>query len=440
MRPQLALIAALTLAAMNAQTVDRTKPPETPPLPAFKLPAAAETRLPNGLAVVIVEDNRFPLVTVRLAFEAGSRFDPAELRGLSEGVASLITEGTRRRTSRQIAEEAASIGGSVAASSSADSLILAGSALAENTPKLLDLIADVARNATFPADEVQLHKENRKQRLLEQRSQPDFLAQEKLTDVVFGANSYSYTSPTLESIDKLDIPALTKFRDAYLVPNNAVLIVLGKLPPRAQLNKLLTERFGDWKQGQVPKLETAPIPAPKKSITLVDRPGSVQANVQIGHLGVTRAHSDYYAMVAGNTILGGGASSRLFNDIREKQGFAYNVYSHQMPMKDAALFAAGMQVRNDVVAPALTSLIGENDGPPARLSGEVHDAHPLRRARPDSGRGPEIYDARRIRDRRRGRRLEDRPRAGEVRQGRSSPAEVAREERAAWPRLSPRQP
>src|SRR5262249_48226247 len=196
-------------------------------LPAYHLPPMHETKLSNGLSIVLLEDARFPLITLRLAFSAGSRFDPAELRGLSEATASLLTDGTKTRTSRQIAEEAASMGGEIAASSSPDSLIIAASSLSEHAKDLLALLSDVVRNPTFPADEVNLFKENRKQRLAEQSSQPEYLAQEKLSEVLFGAHPYGHTNPTAESIDKLDIPSLAKFHDTYLAPNNAVLIALG---------------------------------------------------------------------------------------------------------------------------------------------------------------------------------------------------------------------
>jgi len=364
MRRELALAAVFPAAAilLAAQTIDRTKPPQTPPLPAFHLPAVYETKLPNGLAVVLLEDPRFPLVTVRLAFNAGSRFDPTDLRGLSEATGSLLTEGTKRRTSRQIAEEATSIGGAIGAQHSPDTMMIAASSLSEHAGELLDLVADVARNASFPAGEVTLYKTNRKQRLLEQRSQSAFLAQEKFDEIIFGANPYGHTNPTPESIEKLEIPALAKFRDTYLVPNNGVLIVLGKLPARANLMKMLQERFGDWQQRPVPATASTPIPAPQKSVTLVDRPGSVQADVHIGHLAVTRTSPDYFPLVVASTILGGGTSSRLFNGIREKQGFAYSVYSHQIPLKDAGVFSAVMQVRNDVVGPAITSMVSELNG------------------------------------------------------------------------------
>src|SRR6185312_16727500 len=88
--------------ALCAQTVDRTKPPETPAIPSYKLPPISASKLPNGLDVVLIEDARFPLVTARLNFPAGSKFDPKDLPGLSEAVASMLIEGTKSRTSRQI--------------------------------------------------------------------------------------------------------------------------------------------------------------------------------------------------------------------------------------------------------------------------------------------------------------------------------------------------
>jgi zinc protease len=362
MRRKPGIAAVLFVVSVNflaSQTIDRTKPPQTPPLPAFHLPAVYETKLPNGLAVLLLEDGRFPLVTVRLAFNAGSRSDSPDLRGLSEATGSLLTEGTKRRTSRQIAEEATSIGGSVGVQNSPDTLMIAAASLSEHAAELLDLVADVARNANFPEGEVKLYKENRKQRLLEQRSQSSFLAQEKFDKVIFGENPYGLSSPTPESIDKLEIPALVRFRDTYLVPNNGVLIVLGKIPARADLMKLLQQRFGDWKQGPVAASPMPPIPAPRKTVTLVDRPGSVQADVLIGHLGIPRTSPDYYSLVVASTILGGGTSSRLFNGIREKHGYAYSVHSHHTPMKDAGVFGAAMQVRNEVVEPAITMMLSE---------------------------------------------------------------------------------
>lgn len=125
-------LAALTL---TAQTIDRTKPPQSPPIPGYKLPPVSETKLANGLTVVLVEDSRFPLATVRLNFQAGSKFDPKDSPGLAEATASLLTEGTKTRSARQISEETDSLGGSLTATAGPDSLTVSGSSLAENLPQ-----------------------------------------------------------------------------------------------------------------------------------------------------------------------------------------------------------------------------------------------------------------------------------------------------------------
>jgi zinc protease len=339
--------------------IDRTKPPETPDLPPFKLPPVFETRLANGLPVLLVEDRRLPLVTARLGFEGGSKLDPADLAGLSESTGALLTEGTARRSAREIAEEVAAIGGALRAGSAPDALVLSGNALAENLPRLLELMADVARNATFPEDEVALRKQNRQQELLAQRSEAAFLAEEKFAQAVYSPHPYSRQEPTPESIDRLGRQALAGFRDRCLVPNNAVLVLLGALPPRGRTLEMIEARFGDWARAEAPAAPPAEFPEPRRTITLVHRPGSVEADIRIGRLGITRAHPDYFPLLVGNTILGGGASSRLFTNIREKQGFAYDAHSALQPLKDSGSFAVVTEVRNEVVRPAIEALLGE---------------------------------------------------------------------------------
>jgi len=361
---------------LMAQTIDRTKPPETPPIPAYKMPPIHETKLPNGLTVVLVEDPRFPLVTVRLSFQAGSKFDPKELPGLSGMVAGLLTQGTKTRSFRDIGEELASIGGSLDGHSSPDVLTVGGNVLAENLPKLLELLADVALNASFPENEVQLRKQNRKQALLAQHSQPAFLASEKFDELVFGDHPYRYIAPTMESIDRMDQKSMFEFHDSHLVPNNAVLVMLGKLPARNATLNLAREKFGSWKEGPAPAPPAKDFPASKKQIVLLDRPGSVQADIHIGRLAVTRTDPDYFPLFVGNAILGGGASSRLFNDVREEKGFAYDVHSELDRRKDAGVALAVTQVRNDVVGPAMDAVLGhlERIGNAPVTAAELTDA------------------------------------------------------------------
>jgi len=360
-RTRITLILLVTAMTLAAQKIDRTKPPETAALPPFKLPSLFEATLPNGLRVVLVEDKRFPLVTLRLAFEAGMKFDPKDLPGLSEAAGALLTEGTKTRGSRQIAEELADIGGALKAASGPDGLTIQGAALAENMSKLLDLAADISLNAAFPEDEVKMYKARRTQELLAEHADAGFWADDKIAAVVFGAHPYSHENPTLASIARLDRAILSQFRDTHLAPNNAVLILLGSLPAREETLGLIKARFGSWQKKGLATRPAPDFPAPSRSITLVDRPGSVQADVRMGRLAVDRTSPDYFPLAVANTILGGGASSRLFTNIREKQGFAYEAGSSMQARKNSGLFTTVTQVRNEVLEPALKAVTAELD-------------------------------------------------------------------------------
>jgi len=352
------MLAALPIAA---QTVDLTKPPVSKDPRPYKLPPVFETKLPNGLTVMLAEDSRFPLVTARLVFLAGNKRDPKEVPGLAASVAAMLMQGTSDRTYQQIAEDLDGLGGTLTTGTGADSLTVESSVLAENAGKMLALMADVSRNAVFPTNELTLHKQNRKQTLMVQHSQPAYLANEEYRRVLFGDTPYAHIGPTAESIDKIDQKALETFRDTYLVPNNAWLILVGKLPARDEILRTVTTQFGKWDQKKVPAYLAPKPPAPKRELVLIDRPGSVQADMRMGRLAATFNDPDYFPETVGGIIEGGGPNSRLFLDIREKRGFAYDVHTEVAPLADGGTFSAVTQVRNEVVADALQGILEHLD-------------------------------------------------------------------------------
>lgn len=346
---------------MKPQEQFRTQPP--PPLPprAIQIPKASETSLPNRLGVVLVKDARLPLVSYRLAFRTGDAHDPRELPGLADLLTGLITEGTQSLTSRQIAEEVGRMGATLSAGATADYSTVAASSLSAFSDNILELIADVTRNPSFPENEVELLRQNTKESLKQQRAQPTFLATEMLSRVIFGEHPYSVVAPTLESLEAVTREKIAEFHRSMFLPNNAVLVVAGDID-QDKLLKRIDDLFGDWEPGELPKDDfSSPPTRSSRTAYLVDRPGSAQSNIVIANLGITRTSPDYFPLLVMHTVLGANASSRLFMNLREDKGYTYGAYSSLDARRAAGTFRVSAEVRSVVTGDSLKEFFYELD-------------------------------------------------------------------------------
>jgi zinc protease len=344
---------------MNQQPNSLMQPP--PPLPVrnLKLPTAYETILPNGLAVVVVEDPRLPLVSYRLAFRTGDAHDPADLPALMDMLTGLLTEGTESRTSREIADEVARLGATLQAGANSDYTTVAASSLTVFCDQILELLADVALRPVFPPNEVELAKQNTKESLKQQRAQPSFLASEMVARVMFGDHPYHVTAPTPDSIDAITRERLVEFHRTTFIANNAVLFVAGDVK-QEQVLQQVENLFGSWQPGSVVSDDfPAPPSRSSRTIYLVDRPGSAQANIVISNSGITRTSPDYFPMLLMHTVLGANASSRLFMNLREDKGYTYGAYSSLDARRTAGTFRATAEVRTPVTGDSLKEFFYE---------------------------------------------------------------------------------
>jgi zinc protease len=337
----------------------RRRPPAPLPPRALNLPLPEETTLPNGLRVVVIEQRRLPLVSFRLAFRSGDSSDPSELPGLTDVMADMLVEGTESRTSRQVAEEVARYGATLAAGASSDYMTVSASSLSSYADVVLELLADVTLRPIFPEDELALAKANAQQNLIAQRAQPSFLASEAVASVLFGQHPYAVVAPTPESIEALSRDALVRHHRQLLVPNNAVLLVSGDVE-RAQLLEQVERLFGGWQPGEVSKPE---FPAPpgrnERTAYLVDRPGSAQTNILVANASIKRTDPDYFAVLVMHTILGGNASARLFMNLREEKGYTYGAYTQLDARRLAGSFRVTTEVRNEVTGASLKEIFYE---------------------------------------------------------------------------------
>lgn len=373
----------VTCAQTNApqgmkQTEDfrRQAPPPLAPKP-LNIPKPYETMLPNGLQVVVVEDPRLPLVSYRLAFRAGDVNDPPDVPGLMDMMTGLLNEGTATRTSKQIADEIARYGATLSAGSNADYATVAASALSMYRNEILDLMADVALNPTFPESEVKLAQQNALQALIQQRSQPAFLGGERMARVLFGQHPYGVISATPESINAMSHDKLLAFHRAMFTPNRAVLVVVGDVR-RDELMARVNNLFGKWAKGQ---MDARQFPAPpartERALYIVDRPGSAQSNIIIANPAINRTSTDYFPMLLMNVVLGANASSRLFMNLREQKGYTYGAYSELDARRLAGSFRETAEVRTPVTGVSLREFFYELD----RIRSEVVSEKEIRDAK-----------------------------------------------------------
>jgi zinc protease len=344
---------------MSQQETFRSQAPAPLLAHPIVIPTARETVLANGLTVVVVEDPRLPLVSYRLALRVGTSFDPVELPGLTDLLAGLLPEGTTSRNSREIADEVARIGASLSAGANSDYTIVAASALTQFSDHVLEMMAEIILEPSFPENEVELAKQNTKESLRQQRAQPSFLASEMVSRVMFGSHPYSVIAPTLESIDRCSRDEFVRFHRGNFLPNNSVFLVAGDVR-FDDIVQRLEQLFSTWNQGTPLAADFATPPVrTKRTAYLVDRPGSAQSNIVIANTGITRTNSDYFAMLLMHTVFGATASSRLFMNLREEKGYTYGAYSNLDARRSAGTFRSTAEVRTAVTGDSLKEFFFE---------------------------------------------------------------------------------
>jgi zinc protease len=347
----------------------RRQPPKSDAARPFNPPPVRKAKLENGLTLLLIEDHRSPIVTmlvgIPLAIEPTE--DLASLTNqiaIAEATAELITEGAGSRNAEQVAREVETLGGKLSTTANDDFAEVNVSVVAENADRMIDLVGDVLLRPTFPEEEVALYKRNRIQNVVVQRQDPSFLASEQFDRVVYGKHPYAISAPTPASIEQLDRNKLAEFHRSHFGVEKSVAVVVGDFEP-GKLERKLREVFSQRKE---PQKLAAPSRAPaelskesRRQVFLIDRPGSEQADFRIGTLAVRRSDPGYFPLLVANSILGAGTSSRLFLNIRERMGYAYDVYSSVGSLRFGGSFYGGAETRTEVTSRAINEMLAEFD-------------------------------------------------------------------------------
>jgi zinc protease len=328
----------------------------------LRLPVPASFTLANGLTVMLVEQHQLPIVSAHLVVLNGSDANPVDRPGLSSFTAQMLPEGTQRRTSIQIADDAAQIGASLRTLGISDDSVVAIRTLTPNADAALDLLSDVTLNPKFEPAEIERVRKRRGTDILQIQDDPAQLVIGVLLKTVYGAgHPYGYREEgTLKANRLISRDDLVKMWRLGYRPGNSALVLTGDLTAN-QARVLAEKYFGDWRgaatRHEPPKVDVKTA----RGIYIVDKPGALQTFLLVGSLGVPRSTLDYVPLEVMNNILGGLYSSRINSNLREEHGYSYVGFSLFLYRRGPGLFVAGGGIRTDATAPAVQELFKELD-------------------------------------------------------------------------------
>ncbi|OGW17173.1 MAG: hypothetical protein A2X56_07955 [Nitrospirae bacterium GWC2_57_13] len=316
--------------------------------------------LDNGMVLLLAEKRDLPVVTVSMAIKAGSMVEPADKPGLASLTASLLMQGTARRNATQISNEIDFVGGSLSVSGGSDFASAGLRVLKKDLRLGLDLLSDVLRNPVFDQKEIDRKVRETLAGIQSQKDEPGVVADDAFTRAVFGSHPYGRTNDDVAAyLPRLKKRDLAEFHGAFYGPDTAIIAVVGDVSEQ-EIVHLLQEYFKGWKRAPRPAPSIAPMPARERRDVIAIEKDITQANIVLGHIGISREDPDYYAVLVMNYILGGGGfSSRLMDNIRDNRGLAYSVYSSFSAQKEPGAFSAEVQTKNESANEAIAEILKE---------------------------------------------------------------------------------
>src|SRR4028118_615987 len=319
------------------------------------------TVLDNGIVVIAVENSAADIISSRIFLRAGSQYEPREKAGLSHLVSSVITKGTEKLSSLEIAERVESVGAQLSADASTDYFLLSLKTVSADWPEILQLAGQILRSPSFPEAEVELEQHLTIQDIRSQKEQPFTVGFDQLRQVMYQEHPYARsilgTEATISGLLRAD---LELFHQTYFRPDSMVISIAGRVTPEEAV-KQVEQVFGDWLPTQTsltPPSLSSPISKPSQVMTVQDTQQSI---VMLGYLASPVQDPDYATLKLLNTYLGNGLSSRLFVELREKRGLAYDVSAVYATRLDTAQFVVYMGTAPENTATAFEGLRAEVD-------------------------------------------------------------------------------
>ena len=369
----------------------------------FGLLTSAQATLPieqlesfNGARAYLVQTKSLPMVDIEVSIDAGDRYDPAGKSGLADLTAGLMTYGVRGEkgllSEAQIADEIADLGANIGLSVSGERAILRIRSLSRKDlrDRAVQLAAAMLSAPTYDANIVSREKQRTITNLLEAETKPEYVLERRFKSMVYGKYPLA-ESPSIKSVSAITSADLAQFHKRFYRGDRMIVSIVGDVD-QAQAKEIVQGLLKRVPQtGPVipalPQLQRSPIePLTERQVSIPF--DSQQAHIAMGMTAVTRNNPDYFPLLVGNYILGGGGFvSRLMSEVREKRGLAYSVFSYFSPGKDVGIFQAGLQTKSDqgslaleVMSETIANFIakGPTDSELAAAKANLINGYPLR--------------------------------------------------------------
>ena len=352
-----------TEAGARSTTPDRSAAPVPGPVRPFDFPAVTRGRL-NGDAspeLLVAPHGDLPLVTATVIVQGGADAEPPALAGIARLAAESLEAGTARHDVDSLAWELESLGVQLQSTAGWDVASIGLTVHAERLGPALALLAEIVRSPAFPAEQVERLRDEQLAEILQRRKEPRALASDAAARFIFHRD-VPYARPLVgleESLRLVGTDQLRSFHAERYRAGSAALILTGAVEPRAA-RELAGEHFGSWTGEAAAPSEFEVRPGVNETaVFVIHRPGAVQSEIRMGHVGVDRHHADYFPLVVMNTILGGAFTSRLNMSLREKHGFTYGARSGFAFRRRPGPFTVDVAVASDVTARAIQEALRE---------------------------------------------------------------------------------
>jgi len=330
-----------------------------PPLE-VTIPKPKRTELDNGLIVYLLENHELPLIEIIVRFKLGSIYDPPDKLGLANLTANLMRNGGIGKLSPQeLDEELYSIGANLSVSAETEEISFELSILKEDLEKGLQILSDLLREPKFDEKRLEFEKKQLIESFRRKNDNSQDIAFREFRKIIFKNHPYANeTAGTAETVQKISREDILNFYRQYFHPNAMFLGISGDFNNNEMINTLI-KKFRDWQKHELslPEIKLPELNH-KKSVNFIPKEIN-QTSMVIGHLGVKRVNPDYFPMLVANAILGGSSVSRLYHEVREKEGLTYGIFSYFVMFQGSGMFVVDMDTKNSSVGKATQIILRE---------------------------------------------------------------------------------